>query len=82
MAGEKDISQYLNKKDFKELFSFQENDRTKKELRRDFQLLNQTCQGQIKFKNLIGKSGPLTIYRLLSDFQSKIRKANQSSICH
>jgi hypothetical protein len=36
MAGEKDISQYLNKKDFKELFSFQENDRTKKELRRDF----------------------------------------------
>ena len=55
MVGEEDISQYLNKKDFKELFSFQENDRTKKELRRDFTLLNQSCEGQIKFKHLIGK---------------------------
>jgi len=47
--------QYLRLADFNELFDYPENDRSKKELKRDFKDLNQTYNSKIKFKSLVGK---------------------------
>jgi len=41
--------------DFKELFSYDENDRTEKDLKRDFKQLTQTYNSKVKFKSLVGK---------------------------
>ena len=43
----------LNKKFFKELFVFEENDRDKKQLKREFKSMLQLYGGRINFKNLI-----------------------------
>ena len=48
-------TQYLSWADFKELFSYDENDRSEKDLKRDFKQLTQTYNEKVKFKSLVGK---------------------------
>lgn len=38
------------------MFKFDENDRTKKEVKKDFKKIDKEHKGKIKFKHLIGKS--------------------------
>ena len=40
---------------FKELFHFEENDRTRKELKKDYRYIEKDHRGHVKFKHLIGK---------------------------
>ncbi len=45
----------INYKSFKELFQFEENDRDKKEMKKDYKRIEKEHKGKIKFKHLIGK---------------------------
>ena len=48
-------SKKLAYSDFKDLFNYEENDRDKKELKRDYKKLEKDQSGNVKFKHLIGK---------------------------
>lgn len=61
MGGNTNTSQYykksqkISKKAFKELFAFDENDRDKKSLKKDFRKIEKAQHsGKVKFKHLIG----------------------------
>ena len=45
----------LTKQDFRQLFSYEENDRSAKELKRDYKTLMSQLGGQMKFRDLVGK---------------------------
>ena len=46
----------MNKKDFKELFRYEENDRDKKALKKDWKKLDKLHKKELEFKHIIGKS--------------------------
>ena len=46
---------YLSKRDFKELFRFEENDRDKRELKKEFKAIDKKFKSKIQFKDFIGK---------------------------
>lgn len=55
---------------FRELFEFNENDRNRKEMKRDYREMEQIHKGGVKFKHLIGKVDMvLIILRLLLDIK-------------
>ena len=55
---------------FRELFEFNENDRNRKEMKRDYREMEQIHKGGVKFKHLIGKDQMVSIIlRLLLDIQ-------------
>ena len=45
----------LNKRDFKELFRYDENDRDKKDLKKDWKKLNKLHKKEMEFKHIIGR---------------------------
>lgn len=45
----------MNKRDFKELFRFEENDRDKKILKKDWKKLEKMHKKELEFKHIIGK---------------------------
>lgn len=45
----------LSYKDFKSMFSYPENERDKKALKKEFKQLEKDHNGKLKFKHLIGK---------------------------
>ena len=47
-------SKVISYKDFKNLFNFEENDRDKSDLKRDFKKLEKEHKSRVKFKHLIG----------------------------
>lgn len=49
-------SQRVSYKEFKELFSFEENERDKKQLKKDFKRMEKKNSGKVKFKHLLGNS--------------------------
>jgi Ca2+-binding EF-hand superfamily protein len=49
-------SSRITYKGFKELFSFEENDRDKKQLKKDFKKMDKEHKGKLKFKHLIGNT--------------------------
>ena len=49
-------SSKISYKAFKELFAFEENDRDKKNLKKDYKRLEKEHKNKVKFKHLIGKS--------------------------
>ena len=48
-------SSKISKSAFKELFAFEENDRDKKRIKKDFKKIEKKHKGTVKFKHLIGK---------------------------
>ena len=42
--------------EFKELFNYEENDRNRKDLKRDFRTIHRLQDGKVKFKSLVGKN--------------------------
>jgi Ca2+-binding EF-hand superfamily protein len=46
-------SKRIRWEDFKELFKFEENERDKKDLKKDFKKLDKKHNGKLKFKHLI-----------------------------
>ena len=46
----------MNKKDFKELFRYEENDRDKKALKKEWKKLDKLHKKELEFKHIIGKS--------------------------
>ncbi len=56
--------------EFKELFNYEENDRNRKDLKRDFRTIHRLQDGKVKFKSLVGKYffPNYHIFRLLPDF--------------
>jgi hypothetical protein len=48
------LGKKISYKDFKNLFNFEENDRDKKELKRDYKKLSKQHSCIVKFKHLIG----------------------------
>ena len=50
----KQTSKSMDYKAFKELFNFDENDRDKKELKKDFKKIEKDNKDKVKFKHLIG----------------------------
>ena len=55
---------FLSKRDFKELFRYEENDRDKKILKKDWKKLEKLYKKELEFKHIIGKS--LVIYSNLN----------------
>ena len=49
-------SSKISSKAFKELFAFEENDRDKKQLKKDYKKMEKKNNGKVKFKHLIGKA--------------------------
>jgi hypothetical protein len=49
-------SRYLSMVEFKELFNYEENDRNRKDLKRDFRTIHRLQDGKVKFKSLVGKN--------------------------
>ena len=50
-------SSKISKQAFKELFAFEDNDRDKKQLKKDFKKIEKLNKGgSVKFKHLLGKS--------------------------
>ena len=47
---------FLSKRDFKELFRYEENDRDKKILKKDWKKLEKLHHKELEFKHIIGKS--------------------------
>ena len=47
-------SKKISYSDFKSLFHFDENDRDKKALKKDYRRLEKEYSGKVKFKHLIG----------------------------
>lgn len=41
--------------EFKELFNYEENDRSRKDLKRDYKTIYRLQDGKVKFKSLVGK---------------------------
>ena len=71
---------YLSKRDFKELFRFEENDRDKRELKKEFKAIDKKFKSKIQFKDFIGKFPPnmasllrLVFCRFLSQFKRCLR---------
>ena len=48
-------SRYLSLQEFKELFNYPENDRSRKDLKRDYKTIFRLQDGRVKFKSLVGK---------------------------
>ncbi len=48
-------SRYLSMVEFKELFNYEENDRSRKDLKRNFRTIHRLQDGKVKFKSLVGK---------------------------
>ena len=48
-------TKFLSIEDLNELFDYEENDRSRRELKRNFKELAQSYDGKVKFKNLVGK---------------------------
>ena len=48
-------SRYLSMFEFKELFNYEENDRSRKDLKRDYKTIYRLQDGKVKFKSLVGK---------------------------
>ena len=46
---------YLSKRDFKELFKFEENDRDKRDLKKEFKAIDKKMKSRVQFKDFIGK---------------------------
>ncbi len=44
---------FLTKRDFKELFRYEENDRDKKALKKDWKKLDKWFKSELKFKDII-----------------------------
>jgi hypothetical protein len=40
---------------FREIFDFEENDRSRKEMKRDYREMEESHRGVVKFKHLIGR---------------------------
>ena len=57
---------YLTKRDFKELFRFEENDRDKRELKKEFKAIDKRFKSKIQFKDFIGKMAPKLDLRRLT----------------
>jgi len=70
----------LNYKDFKSMFSYDENERDKKALKKEFKHLDKEHNGKIKFKHLIGKKLPLNL-RLLPYIVKRIRRLTPVNRC-
>ena len=46
---------------FREIFDYQENDRNRKEMKKDYKEMERRHKGGVKFKHLIGKTCGLNI---------------------
>lgn len=55
----------MNKRDFKELFRFEENDRDKKILKKDWKKLEKMHKKELEFKHIIGKLKMKNIFKFL-----------------
>mgnify|MGYP006889572470 CR=1 FL=1 len=51
------VDRVLSKRDFKELFRFEENDRDKKQQKKEFRRLDKQHRGKLQFIHLVGKFG-------------------------
>ena len=47
---------FLSKRDFKDLFRYEENERDKKTLKKDWKKLDKAHKKEVEFKHIIGKS--------------------------
>ena len=46
----------MSKRDFKDLFRYEENERDKKTLKKDWKKLDKAHKKEVEFKHIIGKS--------------------------
>ena len=74
---------YLSKRDFKELFKYEENDRDKRELQKEFKTIDKKLKSRIQFKDFIGKSSTAFtgVVRLLSVLKRHVRRGAQCYRC-
>ena len=49
------LKHYLSKRDFKELFRYEENERDKKALKKDWKKIEKRSKSNTEFKHVIGK---------------------------
>ena len=56
----------MNKRDFKELFRFEENDRDKKMLKKDWKKLEKMHKKELEFKHIIGKLNNDDLFKILT----------------
>lgn len=64
---------------FKELFDFEENDRDKKQLKKDFRKIENEHNNKVKFKHLIGMLDQSDYFgRLLSAIEWRFRLTDEA----
>ncbi len=61
-------SKKISWEEFKNLFKFDENERDKKDLKKDYKKMEKKNSGKVKFKHLIGNNDSFTYYNIPIDF--------------